>query len=181
MNKHLTLAAAALTLGLASANAEVVTINFESLAPGTAVTSQFAALGVQFSSSVVLAYEQGSFRTNALALSTNAITLTFDSDISNFSVVMRDTDRGTLLGRVRAFDARGNAMGHMTDFTGAFNTSWFYENTLRVDVGGIRYIELSSDADGAIVDNITFTRVPTPGALALLPLGMLKLARRKRD
>lgn len=194
MNKQLTLAAAALTLGLASANADIVTINFENLAPGTALTSQYAPLGVQFATTPVadsggvlrtsvevLDFVQDGFRTNAIRLATNAITLTFDSDISNFSVVMRDTDRGTLLGRVRAFDARGNAMGHMTDFTGSFNTSWFYENTLRVDVGGIRYVELSSDADGAIVDNITFTRVPTPGALALLPLATLGLARRKRD
>ncbi|MBL8887429.1 MAG: hypothetical protein JNK16_12280 [Phycisphaerales bacterium] len=194
MYKYLVLAAAALTPCLTSANAEVVTINFENLAPGTALTSQYAPLGVRFATTPVadsggvlrtsvevLDFVQGGFRSNALWLAGNAITLTFDSDISDFSVVMRDTDRGSLLGRVRAFDALGNAMGHMTDMTGAFNTSWFYENTLRVATGGIRYIELTGDADGAIVDNITFTRVPAPGALALLPLGMLGLARRKRD
>jgi hypothetical protein len=193
MNKQLLLASAALTVALSAAHAELVAITFEDLAAGTALTSQYAPLGVQFSTSPfldsggvlrssveVLEYEVGSFRTNAVGLSTNAITLNFDSDVSNFSVVMRDTDRGTLLGRIRAYDSQGRLMGHMTDMTSHFNTSWFYENTLRVDVAGIRTVEITSDADGVVIDNITYTRVPTPGALALLPLGLLALGKRKR-
>ncbi|MBL8875501.1 MAG: hypothetical protein JNM86_06865 [Phycisphaerae bacterium] len=194
MNKNLMLGAAALLLAASGANAELVTINFEDLAPGTAISNQYAPLGVRFATSPaydnrgvlhsavsVLDYSDGSFRTNAVGLWGSAIALTFDSDISNFTVRFFDTDRGSLLGRVRAYNAQGLLMAHVTDMTGNFNASSFYENTLRVAVGGIRFIELTADADGAMIDSISFLRVPSPGALAALPVGLLALAKRRRS
>lgn len=194
MNKHLMLGAAALLLAASAAHAEIVTINFDDLAPGTAVTSQYAPLGVHFATSPaydnrgvlhstisVFEYADGSIRTNTVGLWGSAITLTFDSDVSSFAIKFFDTDRGSLLGRVRAYDAQGHLMAHVTDMTGNFNASSFYESTLRVDVGGVRFIELTADADGAMIDNISFARVPSPGALAALPAGLLCLARRRRN
>ncbi|MBX3381323.1 MAG: PEP-CTERM sorting domain-containing protein [Phycisphaeraceae bacterium] len=173
--------------------AEVVVINFEDLAAPTSVTEQYAALGVHFSTTPVVdtkgvlhnsvevfSYALGSFGTKAAGIWGSPITLTFDSDVSNFSVLMNDTERGTLLGSVRAFDAKGNQIGLVTDFTGPYNTSWFYQSTLALNIGGIRRIELMSDADGAVFDNITFTRIPAPSAASILGLGLLGAARRRR-
>lgn len=191
MNKLCALIAA-LCIGPVAANAEIVTINFEDLAEGSKLTSQYAGLGVHFSMSPVvvegalrsspevISYVRGDFGTRAASLWPSPITIAFDSDVSDFSVLMCDTERGSLLGRVRAYDVQGQLMGYMDAITGPYNTAWFDQSTLRIDGGGIRYIELSCDSDGAVFDNITFTRVPTPGAMALLPAGLLGLAKRKR-
>ncbi|MGH7242744.1 MAG: hypothetical protein ACREJD_04945 [Phycisphaerales bacterium] len=193
MKIQLMLAAAALVLGLSAAKAEVVVINFEDLAPNTSVTSQYASLGVHFSTSPIVApngvlhssvevfsYPFGNFGTKAAGLWGSAILLAFDSDVSNFSVLMNDTERGTLLGRVRAYDVHGNLFALVTDMTGPYNTPWFYQGTLQIPNGGIRFIELTSDADGAVFDNITFTRIPSPAAAALLPVCLLGLGKRRR-
>lgn len=191
MNKLCALLAV-LCIGPVAAKAEIVTINFEDLAAGSSLNSQYAGLGVRFSMSPVvvegtlrsspevISYVHGDFGTKAASLWPSPIIIAFDSDISNFSVLMNDTERGSLLGRVRAYDVQGQLMGYMDAVTGPYNTVWFHQATLRIDGGGIRYIELSCDSDGAVFDNITFTRVPTPGAMALLPAGLLGLAKRKR-
>lgn len=193
MNLKLALGAATLALGATLAQAEIVKIDFEDLADSTSVTNQYAYLGVHFSmtpivdpsgtyhSSVeVFSYAKGDFGTRAAGLWASPVLITFDSDVSNFSVLMNDTERGSLLGSVRAYDASGKLIDYVTDMTGQYNTSWFYQNTLRIQAGGIRSVVLMSDADGAIFDNITFARIPSPGAAALLPLGLLSLGRRKR-
>lgn len=188
------MAALALLAGCAgTASAEIVTINFESLAAGTSVTSQYAPLGVHFSmapivdpdgvlrnSVEVIPYPIGSFGTKAAGLWGSPVLITFDSDVSNFSVLMNDTERGTLLGSVRAFDAAGHQMGYLTQMTGSYNTAWYFEATLALNLGGIRSVVLMSDSDGAVFDNITFTRVPAPAAASLLCSGLLCTARRRR-
>ncbi|MBS0187729.1 MAG: hypothetical protein JSS51_06650 [Planctomycetes bacterium] len=194
MKIKLALAAALLAALPLAANAEVVNINFEDLPAPSLVTNQYASLGVQFSTSPTVdlrgGYHDsveiinygglGSFGSRAASLWSSPITLTFDSDVSNFSVLMNDTERGTLLGSVRAYDASGHLIAMVNDMTGAYNTAWFYQNTLRIQAGGIRSIELSADSDGAVFDNISFTRVPAPGTAALLPVALLGLGRRKR-
>lgn len=190
---RLVVAPALLCLGTL-ASAEVVTINFEDLAESTSVTNQYAHLGVHFSmtpvvdpsgtlrSSVeVFSYAKGDFGTRAAGLWASPVLITFDSAVSNFSVLMNDTERGTTLGTVRAYDAGGKLIDYVTDTTGNYNTSWFYQNTLRIQAGGIRSVVLMSDADGAVFDNITFTRIPAPGAASLLGLGLLGAARRRRN
>lgn len=193
MNLKLALGAAALALGTALAQAEIVRIDFEDLADGVSVTNQYAHLGVHFSmtpivdpngvyhSSVeVFSYAKGDFGAKAAGLWASPVLITFDSAVSNFSVLMNDTERGSLLGSVRAYDAQGKLINYVTDMTGNYNTSWFYQNTLRIQAGGIRSVVLMSDADGAVFDNITFTRVPAPSAASLLGLGLLGAARRRR-
>jgi len=186
---------AMLLAGLSTgANAEIVRIDFEDLGAPSHVTSQYAALGAHFSAMPVMdmngvlhstvevfSYVRGDFGTKAAGLWGSAITITFDEAVSNFSVLMNDTERGSLLGSVRAFDASGKQIGFVNDMTGAYNTSWFYQSTLSLSIGGIRRVELQSDADGAIFDNVTFTRVPAPSAASLLGLGLLGAARRRRS
>ncbi|MBX3390385.1 MAG: PEP-CTERM sorting domain-containing protein [Phycisphaeraceae bacterium] len=194
MNCKLVLGVLSLVLGGALAQAEIVKIDFEDLAASTSVTNQYAHLGVHFSMTPIVdpsgtyhsavevfSYAKGDFGTKAAGLWASPVLITFDSAVSNFSVLMSDTERGSLLGSVRAYDANGKLIDYVTDMTGNYNTSWFYQNTLRIQAGGIRSVVLMSDADGAIFDNITFTRIPSPGAMALLPFGLLGLARRRRD
>jgi len=189
------LVGAVLLAGLSTGvNAEIVRIDFENLAAPSHVNSQYAAQGAHFSAIPVVdingvlhstvevfSYVRGDFGTKAAGLWDSVITIAFDEDVSNFSVLMNDTERGSLLGSVRAFDASGNQIGFVTDMTGAYNTSWFYQSTLSLNIGGIRRVELKSDADGAIFDNVTFTRVPAPSAASLLGLGLLGAARRRRN
>jgi len=177
----------------AVANAEVVVINFENLSAPSSVTNQYAPLGVHFSATPVVdikgvihntvevfSYSGGAFGTRAAGLWGGPILITFDSEVSNFSVLMNDTERGTLLGSVRAFDSNGNLMAYITDMTGAYNTASYYQHTFTLNFGGIRSVVLTADSDGAVFDNITFTRIPAPNAASLLGLGLLAAGRRRR-
>ncbi len=188
------LIAAALLAGCGTtANAGIVRINFEDLAAGTSVTSQYAALGATFStipivdangfyrnSVDVVSNQLGDFGANAGSLWQSVTAISFAEDVSNFSVLIGDTEAGSLLASLWAFDAKGNQIGFVSRMTGSYNTPWFYQETLSVNVGGIRRIEFRSDADGAVFDNITFAKIPAPGAASLLCAGLLGAARRRR-
>jgi len=193
MNIKHAITVALLAAASAAANAEVVLINFENLAAPTSVTNQYAPLGVHFSATPVVdlkgvlhntvevfSYGGGAFGTRAAGLWGGPILITFDSEVSNFSVLMNDTEGGTLLGSIRAFDSNGNLMGYVTDMTGAYNTASYYQHTLALNISGIRSVVLMSDSDGAVFDNITFTRIPAPSAASLLGLGLLASGRRRR-
>ncbi len=174
------------------ASADVVTIDFDALTAPTSVTEQYAGQGVHFStvpvfdiggtfhnSVEVFGFGFAGYGTNAAGMWGNPVTVTFDNDVSNFSVLMADTEGGTFLGSVRAFDSGGNEVGFTSASTGGYNTPFFYEQTLSLNVGGIRSVVLLTDSDGAVFDNLTFTRVPAPstGALAVLGLGLVRRRR----
>ncbi|MBS0189560.1 MAG: hypothetical protein U0573_09015 [Phycisphaerales bacterium] len=191
MNKLL--CAAALLLGGATAVADTVVINFETLAAGSTVSSQYAALGVHFSTTPatdpqgmthagidVTQAPGGSFGTRSANLWTSAVIIAFDYDVTSFSVLVEDTERGSLLATARAYDAKGQLAAFASEMTGNYNGPGYYQGTLHLEAPQIRFVELRADADGAIFDNITIARVPAPGAAALLPFGLLRLARRRR-
>lgn len=183
---------------LSSAYAGPTTITFEEFArPGTAafVTDQYAHLGVRFStvptvdsrgierSTVdVIAYPFGAFGTRGAAMWGNPVTLSFAAPISNFAVLMADTESGTFLGSVEAFDDQGRSVAYTQAYAGTYNTPWFYQQRLTLDAAGIRRIVLRSDADGAVFDNIAFTpmTVPTPASAGVIVTAMIFAARRKR-
>ena len=188
-------ALAALAVAGASgvACADIVTINFEGLAAPAVVAEQYAGEGVHFTSGAafdsngvfhnsveVFAFGLGDFGNRTAGMWSNTVTLTFDADVSDFSVLMADTESGTFLGSVRALDVNGVQIGFTSANTLGYNTPWFYQRTLAVNVPGIRRIELLTDRDGAIFDNVTFTRVPAPAASMALGVMGFGLARRRR-
>ena len=183
---------------VASAYAGPTTITFEEFArPGSAafVTDQYAHLGVRFStvptvdsrgverSTVdVIAYPFGAFGTRGAAMWGNPVTLTFATLISDFAVLMADTESGTFLGSVEAFDDQGRSVAYTQAYAGTYNTPWFFQQRLAIDAPGVRRIVLRTDADGAVFDNIAFTSitVPTPGSAGAIAAGMIISGRRRR-
>lgn len=174
------------------ASADTVVIDFESLTPPVSVTEQYAGQGVHFSSTgafdsngnfhnsvEVFDFPFPGYGTKAAGMWGNIVTISFDMDVSEFSVLLADTEVGTFLGSVRALDSDGNQIGTDSSNTGGYNTPSFFQKTLSVNVGGIRSVQLVTDADGAVIDNVTFTMVPAPATACLGLLG-LGAARRRR-
>ena len=196
MKAHLALAALSCTSLTAVASADVFVINFDNLTTPTAVTEQYAGMGVHFSSTgafdsnggfhnavEVFPFGYPGYGTNAAGMWGNLVTITFDMPVSDFSVDIADTESNTLLAVMQAFDGNGAYLSGVGAFTGGYNTPWFHQRTLGFGPqGGIRRVVLETDADGAVFDNITFTgtRVPTPGIGALAAGGALLVARRRR-
>ena len=192
------LAVLALQHGVDAALAGPAGITFEEFArPGSAshVTDQYAHLGVRFStvqgfdirgverrSVDVIAYPFGAFGNRAAAMWGNPVTLTFDHAITELSVLMADTETGTFLGSVEAFDGQGRSVAFSQAYTGAYNTPWFFQQTLSVRGQHIRSVVLRSDTDGAVFDNLTFTAavVPMPASAGVLALCIAMGGRRRR-
>lgn len=200
MNVRSTLLAAGLFLTAASAQATVVTFDDLSLTnnvgysfPTANVTEQYASLGVHFSGATFSAFNYflpaasypgspASFNNPsniAGLLFSNVITATFDQAVSNVSLLFADTEIGSFLGNLRAFDAAGNLLGEVSSNTP--NNAYPGFATLSLNIGGISRVTFQSDSDGAVVDDFTFTpparaTVPEPGMLSLLGLGLMGLA-----
>lgn len=194
-----------LSVAAASAQAAVITINFDDLSPGIypglALAEQYASLGVHFSSTggspgapfVVAEYPFLS-APNAGFLNDRTATITFDQDVSNVSIRFIDTEIGTLLATIKAFDASNMLLGTATAVT-PDNTVLpapalgLHVGILTLDLNfsGIRSVTFTDKpdsttfGDGAAFDDITFT-VPEPASLALLGLGLagLGFSRRKK-
>jgi len=100
-----------------------------------------------------------------------------------FSVLAFDTDIGTQLGAIEAYDIDGNLLG----FADAVTDESFV-GTLSLEFEGIHRIRLITDADGNMFDNIAFGAlqavspgdIPAPGVLALMAIAGLAGRRRRR-
>jgi hypothetical protein len=92
------------------------------------------------------------------------------------SVWMHDTNVGTTLGVLEAYDAQGQLIGMDT-----LNTPPSQTGQLIVSSPGIAYVLLYADADGSQFDDITFAApVPEPVTVGMLVVGSAVLLRRRR-
>jgi hypothetical protein len=102
--------------------------------------------------------------------------MTTDSVSASFM----DTEVGTILGTMRAYDNFGNLIAEATKITPA---STF--DTIAISVPGIASVYMTTDCDGAGIDTIRFAAlnaIPAPGAMLLggIGVGIVGLMRRRR-
>lgn len=92
------------------------------------------------------------------------------------SIDVFDANIGTILGVLKGYDASGKLIASVSMITPNNGSG-----TLAISMAGISRIEFSTDADGALFDNMTFNiaSVPTPGALTMLCLAAV-VGRRRR-
>ncbi len=165
-------------------------LNFDDLPVGSMVDSNYRSKGALFSiGCVVHAYGEPGFGPNVgspphcLAVFEQPIRIDFvvpgteiPGTTDNVSVWMSDTEVGSLLGILDAYDADGLLLDH-TEIT----TPGTREDVLNVEGEGIAYVLIRADIDGSVVDNIDIgIPVPEPATLSLLAVGALTLIRRRR-
>jgi PEP-CTERM motif len=187
--------AAVLSAGRASATV----ISFDDGSANTSIGGFYAGQGVTFSNAQWLAI-LGITGTSGLQIGdlsdpvgppynpgpTSQIVATFASAVSSVSIVAADI--GGDGARLAAFDALvgGNLLATADFFGVGAGVGTF--STLSVSAAGIRRIELYQPlnvmgaGDGLIWDNLTFETqaVPEPTTSALLGLGLLATAARRR-
>jgi len=193
------LALVAVLLSPMAANADIITIDFDTLpgggtiASGTEITNQYAPFGATFS-----LIEDGSEVSGAFASQIGASTSTGDNSLFNcpgacgaradilrivFESLVSDvswyTDsEGSLDITFNAYDAGGILLESITA------TSIFPDFVFTTfSVGGIARIDAlqPSDSWGWSLDDLTYTTsVPEPGTLALLGIGLLGMGAARR-
>ena len=92
------------------------------------------------------------------------------------SMLFYDTNVGTNLGVLEAYDIHGDLISRISHVTPTALGQVFTVNGT-----GIHSFRISVDSDGSVVDNIQFLSVPAPGAVALLGMaGLVSGAGRRR-
>jgi len=171
-------------------SAKATVIGFDALdtsAGPVAVTNQFAGVGVTFSDLIVISGAPFvSSSPNAGVINDEApasltVTAAFAADVTAISAIFFDTEVGSLLVSMEAFDIFDNSLGTTT----VNSTTASADPTLGTlvglsAIGAIRRITMTTDVDGALFDDFTFTpditvSVPEPGTLALFCIGLVGL------
>lgn len=109
---------------------------------------------------------------------------TFAQLVSNVSLIFADTEQGSILGRLWAYDSANNVLGD----TGYINTPYTTYpgfSILSLNVSGIAKIAFTTDTDGVVADDLTFTTpdtvaVPEPASIALFGFGLIGLVALRR-
>ena len=186
-----------LAMGLSISAAHANVINFDNIDVSggpVAVTNQYAAQGVTFSSASAYTVSDGVHAPltasglllvsypfisspTAGAIFTTQVKATFSTDVSNVSLIFADTEIGSVLGSMSAFDFNGNLLGTTGNITTPNNANFggvaVGELTLALNYSGIRSVVFNTDSDGAIVDNLSFTpAVPEPEIYAMMVAGL---------
>jgi hypothetical protein len=193
---RLAIAGTVVLLGICSADAAAAIINFDDVdAQGStrfARANQYR--GVVFSRTIpiedVSSVEspfypafvgQGGTLRNGLALNQGIGVLSLDLDFevptNRVSVRVFDTEVGTVLGTLQAFDVNGLLLDTATLITPDSQSA-----VLSVQGSGIARVRFSVDSDGAVFDNLYFgsRAVPEPATWGLVVLGALILSLRGR-
>ena len=187
--------------GCGSAQAEIVDIDFNELSLGIVLTDQYEDQGVVFglvgnaggllgpmtvefpdidfspAGGIMLAPTDD----NTTNDNWSDIELTFaDGGVDWFSMLALDSDEP-----VSAFAYRGNQLIDSITFSGGGNHQvWDLQLG---SVGGPMFdrvvIDLvtTGNVGPEVYDNLSFNRIPAPGALAMVPIGLCVLGRRKRN
>lgn len=191
LNLHTSAAMLACSLLVAGAPAKATVIGFDSIdasAGPVAVTSQFAGLGVSFSNLFVMESSAPFVSTapNVGVINDEVpfsllVTATFSAAVSDVSAVFFDSNVGTNLVTMKAFDAANALLG-----TTIATTPGSQMQVVSLSFAGTRRVTLETDADGSLFDDFTFTpavAVPEPGMVALFGFGLAAMGlgrRRKR-
>lgn len=180
-------AAALCALSMTAHAAVVVTLNFDDLAHGEFVASNYAAQGVTFANAKALDLPlTGSSAPNVIFHATSGINpqpadplrFVFSSDVSEVSIDALDA--GEDGARLEAFDGGGALLGFFQYIgigSGGQNVS-----SLGVNAAGIRRIDLfqpiqspTGAGEGLVFDNLRFviaSPVPEPATSALVLAGL---------
>ncbi|MBN8451204.1 MAG: PEP-CTERM sorting domain-containing protein [Candidatus Accumulibacter sp.] len=186
---------------LASANASAVSIDFETLADGVAVTNQFAGAGLTFSNAISL---KAGISLNELEFPPHSgsvvvsddggpMTLLFASPVTKVSAFFTYAKPLTLT----AWDAFGAFLGSTPSaFSANFTSSGvsgsapneFLELVLAsgISTSGISKLTVTGDAGGGsfVLDDLVFTPtavpIPEPGTAALMAIAVAGLLARRR-
>ncbi|MEZ6059263.1 MAG: hypothetical protein R3C19_02765 [Planctomycetaceae bacterium] len=97
-------------------------------------------------------------------------------DITSFSALAFDSNGGTTIGTIQAFDANDFLLGTSTGPTPGGGGGMLLE----LAAPNIAYVVMSMDADGGSFDTVTFTPVPEPNAAALAGLAVVFLLGRRQ-
>ena len=185
----LAVAAVALPVGVTA-----TTINFDdfTVTGGTSFASstRYQGIGAIFSRDIPIEHVAiaepgnladfvtlGGTTPNALALNTalgSQIDLMFvlpgtftPATTDSVQVLFFDTEIGSTLGTIQAFDINNNLIATRTMTTPASKGA-----VLEVNTSGITRVRFSVDADGADLDNLVFAPVPEPSSALMLVAGL---------
>jgi hypothetical protein len=161
--------------------AEATTLTFDAYSPGTILTNEYAAQGVNFTGDA-LVYTQPPYYVspfNGLAALSSVFSALFDWDVTHVEATFLDSEGGSNVGSLSAYDVKGTLLGSVTATTPGSGVNYLGV-LLQLDYPDIRRVDFLAPDDGAVVDNLTFTpssatTIPEPGSLTLVVLGLAAL------
>jgi hypothetical protein len=177
------------------AGATSVTLNFDELAQGTILDTEYVGLGVTFSNSsgaliVSTATPGPPFTAPRAVLPQNYSTpgnfsqATFSVPVSFVSVVLGDFNQDADNLFLQLFDASNTLIGSDTDLLPAPVNGGLLLSASAPNIAYARFFGVGVDNNSVYFDNFTFETaqqaVPEPGTMLLVGSGIVAVARRRR-